>query len=111
MTYPATKLAVAWWVRRNAPTPEWAGAGIALNVVVPGAVETPMLQSTREDPTIGRFIDAFPIPVGRPGRAEELAGVVSFLLGPDARFCCGSVVFADGGTDAMVHPEGSPLPM
>jgi NAD(P)-dependent dehydrogenase (short-subunit alcohol dehydrogenase family) len=110
-TYPATKLAVAWWVRRNATSPQWAGSGIALNAVVPGAVETPMLQATRDDPAIGRFIDTFPIPVGRPGRAEELAAVVSFLLGPGARFCCGSVVFADGGTDALMHPDGSPLPM
>jgi NAD(P)-dependent dehydrogenase (short-subunit alcohol dehydrogenase family) len=110
-TYPATKLAVAWWVRRNATSQDWAGAGIALNAVVPGAVETPMLQATRDDPAIGRFIDAFPIPVGRPGRPDELASVVNFLLGPGGRFCCGSVVFADGGTDALMHPEGSPLPM
>jgi NAD(P)-dependent dehydrogenase (short-subunit alcohol dehydrogenase family) len=110
-TYPATKLAVAWWVRRNATNQHWAGAGIALNAVVPGAVETQMLQATRDDPAIGRFIDAFPIPAGRPGRPEDLAAVVAFLLGPGARFCCGSVVFADGGTDALMHPEGSPLPM
>ncbi len=111
VTYPATKLAVAWWVRRNAPKRGWAGAGIALNAVVPGAVETPMLQATRDDPAIGKYIDAFPIPVGRPGRPDELAAVVSFLLGPGGRFCCGSVVFADGGTDALMHPDGSPLPM
>lgn len=109
--YPATKLAVARWSRRHAPTPEWAGAGIALNVVVPGAVETPMLQATRADPTIGQFVDAFPIPVGRPGTADELAGVVEFLLGASARFLCGSVVFADGGTDALLRPDDMPVPM
>jgi NAD(P)-dependent dehydrogenase (short-subunit alcohol dehydrogenase family) len=110
-TYPATKLAVAWWVRRNAPTDAWVGSGIALNAVVPGAIETPMLQATREDPVIGGFIDAFPIPVGRPGKPEELARVVGFLLGPGAGFCCGSVLFADGGTDALMRPEASPTPM
>jgi NAD(P)-dependent dehydrogenase (short-subunit alcohol dehydrogenase family) len=108
--YPATKLAIAWWARRHATSGEWAGAGIGLNVIVPGAVETPMLESTRQDPTIGRFIDSFPIPVGRPGRPEELAEIVCFLLGPGSRFCCGSVVFCDGGTDALLHPEGSPIP-
>lgn len=108
--YPATKTAVAWWARRHAPTPEWAGAGITLNVVAPGAVETPMLQGTRDDPTVGQFVDALPIPVGRPGEADELAGVVHFLLGPDARFLCGSVLFADGGTDALLHPDAVPRP-
>jgi NAD(P)-dependent dehydrogenase (short-subunit alcohol dehydrogenase family) len=94
-TYPATKIAVARWVRRNGPGELWAGAGITLNVVVPGAIETPMLQATREDPTIGRFIDALPIPVGRTGTPEELAGMVCFLLGPGARFCCGSLFFVE----------------
>jgi len=107
-TYPATKTAVARWARRQAPTDAWAGSGITLNVVAPGAVETPMLQATREDPTIGRFIDTFPVPVGRKGTADELAGVVAFLLGPDARFFCGSVVFVDGGTDALLRPDDVP---
>jgi len=110
-TYPATKTAIAWWVRRHAPTPEWAGAGITLNAVAPGAVETPLLQASRDDPTVGHFIDAFPIPIGRPGRPDELAAFVQFLLGPDARFFCGSVLFADGGTDALARPDDYPVPM
>jgi NAD(P)-dependent dehydrogenase (short-subunit alcohol dehydrogenase family) len=110
-SYPAGKLAVARWVRRHAPGAGWAGAGIALNVVAPGAVETPLLQATRHDPTIGRYVDAFPIPVGRKGTADELAGVVQFLLGPDARFFCGSVLFVDGGTDAQLRADDFPSPM
>lgn len=110
-TYPATKMAVARWARRNAPANEWAGQGIALNVVAPGAIETPMLQATRDDDVIGRFVDEFPIPVGRKGTAEELAAVVAFLLGPDARFFCGSLIFVDGGTDAQLRPDTIPVPM
>jgi NAD(P)-dependent dehydrogenase (short-subunit alcohol dehydrogenase family) len=110
-TYPATKLAVARWVRRHAPGKKWAGTGITLNVIVPGAIETPMLQATRDDPTIGKFIDAFPIPVGRTGTPQELADVVAFLLGPSARFCCGSLFFIDGGTDALIRPDDVPVPM
>lgn len=110
-TYPATKLAVARWVRRHAPTEAWAGSGITLNVVVPGAIETPMLQATRDDETVGRFIDTFPVPVGRKGSAEELAAFVAFLLGPDARFFCGSVLFVDGGTDALLRADDMPVPM
>ena len=110
-TYPATKLAVAWWVREKATTAAWAGEGITLNAVAPGAVETPLLQASREDPTAGPFIDIFPIPIGRKGTAEEVAAFVHFLLGPDARFFCGSVLFVDGGTDALGRPEGMPTPM
>lgn len=108
-TYPATKLAVARWVRRHAA--DWAASGITMNVIAPGAVETPMLQATRDDEVIGRFVDDFPIPVGRKGTATELAAVVAFLLGPDARFLCGSVLFADGGTDALLRTDDFPLPM
>jgi NAD(P)-dependent dehydrogenase (short-subunit alcohol dehydrogenase family) len=110
-TYPASKTAVARWARRQAPTEGWAGAGITLNVVAPGAVETPMLQATRDDPTIGQFVDAFPVPVGRKATADELAAFVQFLLGPDARFFCGSVVFVDGGTDALLRADDVPAPM
>lgn len=111
MAYPASKLAIARWVRRQAPTAGWAGAGITLNAVAPGAVETPMLQATRDDPAIGRFVDEFPVPVGRKGTADELAAFVQFLLGPDARFFCGSVVFVDGGTDALLRADDAPTPM
>jgi NAD(P)-dependent dehydrogenase (short-subunit alcohol dehydrogenase family) len=111
MAYPATKLAVAWWVRRHAPTAEWAGAGIALNAVAPGKVETPLLDETRADHVIGGLVDALPMPVGRSGTPEEIAAVVQFLLGPDARFFCGSVVFCDGGTDAQLRADDFPAPM
>ena len=110
-TYPASKMAIAHWVRRNAPTADWAGAGINLNAVAPGAIETPMLQATRDDPTIGKFIDAFPVPIGRKGTADELAAFVTFLLGPDARFFCGSVLFCDGGTDALLRANDFPTSM
>lgn len=110
-TYPATKMALARWVRRHAPTAEWAGAGITANVVAPGVVETPLLQASRDDPEIGSMVDAFPIPIGRSANADELAAFVQFLLGPDARFFCGSVVFVDGGTDALVRADDFPSPM
>jgi NAD(P)-dependent dehydrogenase (short-subunit alcohol dehydrogenase family) len=110
-TYPASKLAVAWWVRRHAPAAEWAGAGIALNAVAPGKVETALLNETRGDHVIGALVDALPMPVGRSGTPDEIAALVDFLLGPDARFFCGSVVFCDGGTDAQLRADDFPAPM
>lgn len=110
-TYPASKLAVAHWVRRHAPTSDWAGAGITLNAVAPGKVETAMLAEGRADATYGPMIDAFPVPVGRSAQPDELAALIAFLLGPDARFLCGSVLFCDGGTDAQLRPNDFPSPM
>ena len=110
-TYPAVKLAIAHWVRRHAPGPDWAGAGIRLNAVAPGAVETPLLQASRNDPVIGDMIDAFPVPIGFKADPDQLAALVQFLLGPDALFFCGSVIFCDGGTDAQLRPDAWPQPM
>jgi len=108
VAYPSAKLAVARWVRRNAPKAEWAGVGIALNAIAPGYIETPMTAEIKKDDKIGPLLDQFPIPVGRPGRPEEIAALVAFLLGPDARFFCGSVVLADGGSEAVLRPDHWP---
>lgn len=108
--YPASKTAVTRWVRRNAPAEQWAGAGITLNAIAPGPIETPLLQASREDPTVGAFVDSLPTPVGRNGTPDEMAALAAFLLGPDARFICGSIFFADGGLDAMMRADDHPVP-
>jgi len=103
--YAGSKLALARWVRRHAPQAVWAGAGIRLNAVAPGAVRTPLLEGGLADPVYGDLIRAFPIPTGGFGRPEQIAAAVSFLLSPDASFCCGSVLFVDGGSDALIRPD------
>jgi NAD(P)-dependent dehydrogenase (short-subunit alcohol dehydrogenase family) len=110
-TYPATKLAVSRWIRRQAPSAAWIGAGIRLNAVAPGMVETALVAEQREDATIGPLLDSLPIPIGRPGQAEEIAAVVAFLLSPGASFLCGTIVLADGGTEAHLRPESYPTVM
>jgi NAD(P)-dependent dehydrogenase (short-subunit alcohol dehydrogenase family) len=101
--YAGSKLAVGRALRRRAP--QWAGDGIRLNGVAPGATETPLLAQGLDDPLIGPAIRDFPIPLGRFGNVEEIAAAIGFLLGPDSRFCCGTILFADGGTDALVRPD------
>lgn len=111
LAYPATKVAIARFVRRNAPTRAWVGSGTTLNAVAPGVTDTPMVAEGRRDPVIGPAIDAFPLPIGRMARADEIAALIEFLLGPDARFLVGSVLFADGGTDALLRADDWPAPM
>jgi len=108
--YPASKIAVAWWVRRRAPRKAWIGSGVRLNAIAPGVIDTAMTQQLRADPLIGPAIELFPVPMGRSGKPEEIAAVVSFLLGPDASLFCGAIVFADGGTDAQMRADDWPAP-
>ena len=59
-----------------------------------------MTEDGRSHPISSEQIDAFPMPVGRGGRPEEIASLIGFGLGPNARFIVGSLFFIDGGTDA-----------
>lgn len=108
--YPATKTALAWWARREGATRGWAGAGIRVNAVAPGLIATPMTDRLREDPLLAGFADAYPTALRRPGRPEEVAAVIAFLLSAEASLLVGSVVFADGGTDALTHPRWPSTP-
>jgi len=108
VTYPASKMAVAYWVRRQATGAEWAGAGLRLNAIAPGMIETPMVADMRDHPEVGPLLDMLPIPVGRSGHPDEIAALIAFLLGPDAGFFCGSVVFCDGGSDALLRTRDWP---
>jgi NAD(P)-dependent dehydrogenase (short-subunit alcohol dehydrogenase family) len=103
--YGDSKLALARWVRRQAPTPEWAGSGIRLNAIAPGASRTPLLEAGLDDPLYGELIRGFPIPTGDFGTAEQIAAAIAFLLSDDASFCCGSVLYCDGGSDALLRPD------
>ena len=105
LVYAATKLAIARWVRRNAVKDAWAGAGIRLNAVAPGAIDTPLLQGGLEHPELGNAIRSLPIPLGGHGVPDQAATAIEFLLGDGASFCCGSVLYVDGGSDALLRPD------
>ncbi|OBI55803.1 SDR family oxidoreductase [Mycobacterium sp. E796] len=108
MMYAASKIAVARWVRRHAVRPEWAGSGVRLNALAPGAIMTPMLQEQLADPRQAKAVRSFPVPVGGFGDAGQLADWMRFMLSDSADFLCGSIVFVDGGTDAYFRADDWP---
>lgn len=111
MAYGASKLAVMRWVRRTAVQPQWAGAGIRLNAIAPGAVDTPLLGEQLATPREAKAIRSFPVPVGGFGNPDHLAGCMRFMLSDAADFLCGSVIFVDGGSDAYFRSDDWPQPV
>jgi NAD(P)-dependent dehydrogenase (short-subunit alcohol dehydrogenase family) len=104
MVYPATKAALAWWARRESVTEAWIGQGIRLNAVAPGMIASPMTDRLFADPDVGPLVEAYPTAIGRLGRPDEVAALIAFMLSDANSLMVGSVVYADGGTDAMIHP-------
>lgn len=103
LVYMLSKNAVGVSVRRR--TSEWGDAGVRINAVAPGPVETPLLQGGLDTPGIGDAIREFKVPVGRWGRPEEIAEVVAFLMGPQGGFVHGSIWYVDGGADALTRSD------
>jgi NAD(P)-dependent dehydrogenase (short-subunit alcohol dehydrogenase family) len=101
--YGTSKLALTRAVRRRAGA--WGGAGVRLNAVAPGPVDTPLLAGGLEDPVLGPLIEALPVPLRRRASAAEIAAAIAFLLDPANGYIHGSVLFVDGGSDALLRPD------
>jgi NAD(P)-dependent dehydrogenase (short-subunit alcohol dehydrogenase family) len=101
--YTASKGAVLAMTREIAV--EYARRGIRCNALCPGPIETPLLMQLLSDDAKRqrRFVH---IPMGRLGRAEELAKAALFLASDDSSFMTGASLLVDGGiTAAYVTPE------
>jgi glucose 1-dehydrogenase len=81
---------------------EYAGEGIRVNAVGPGAVITPINNAWINDPKAKAAVESH-IPMGRAARAEEIASVFAFLASDDASYITGQTLFACGGL--TLYPE------
>jgi NAD(P)-dependent dehydrogenase (short-subunit alcohol dehydrogenase family) len=103
VAYTASKGGVLSLTREIAV--EYARRGIRANALCPGPIETPLLAELLADPD-RRARRMVHIPMGRLGRAEELAKAALFLASDDSSYMTGAALVVDGGiTAAYVTPE------
>lgn len=95
--YTATKHGVIGLTRHGAL--RWAKAGIRVNAVCPGVIETPMTAPLLANPDMRKVLDSM-TPMGRLGRAEEIAAAVLWLCSDQASFVTGHPLVIDGGSTA-----------
>ena len=75
---------------------EYAGRGIRVNGIGPGATITPINRAWVDDPVKAEMVTRH-IPMLRAGTADEMAGVACFLASEDGGYITGQTIFVDGG--------------
>ena len=103
LAYAGSKMALGRAVRRRARA--WGDAGVRLNAIAPGPVETPLLQEGRRHALYGEAIKSISPPLGRLATPEEIAEFVGIMLDRRSAYMHGSIVYVDGGHDAELRPE------
>ncbi len=73
---------------------EWASAGIRVNCTAPGPIDTPMLARFSAD--VRQKLERA-VPIGRLGRADDVAAAIAYLTSADAGFITGTVMNLSGG--------------
>jgi NAD(P)-dependent dehydrogenase (short-subunit alcohol dehydrogenase family) len=106
--YGSAKHALNCWCRRVAVKPHWAGAGIPLNVVAPGFIDTPAAAYILSDPdrsaAIGRMV---PMRGAYPGRPEQMAAILAWCGSPENSLMTGQILSVDGGYECLARGEKS----
>ncbi|MBV9874081.1 MAG: SDR family oxidoreductase [Verrucomicrobia bacterium] len=107
--YGSAKYALQLWCRRAAAKPEWAGAGIPLNVVALGFFDTPaaapLLSDPNERTAMGRLA---PLRGAYPGCPEEAAAALFWCTSADNSQMTGQILYIDGGIECLARGERFP---
>jgi NAD(P)-dependent dehydrogenase (short-subunit alcohol dehydrogenase family) len=106
LIYGTSKRALSRWIRRQAPTQDWAEASIPLNAVSPGVVFTPMTADITSDPASAAQVAAMvPMPLNGFFEPRGVATLLAWLTSEDNAHLCGQVIYIDGGSDAVLRGD------
>jgi NAD(P)-dependent dehydrogenase (short-subunit alcohol dehydrogenase family) len=106
LIYGSTKRAISRWIRRESITPQWAGAGIPLNAVGPGIVETPMVAGMITTPEArANLAKIVPMPLNGFMPPEAVASLLIWLTGVENAHMTGQTIYIDGGFEAIKRGE------
>jgi NAD(P)-dependent dehydrogenase (short-subunit alcohol dehydrogenase family) len=107
--YGNAKLALNRWCRAAASGPDWAGAGIPLNVVALGLYDTPAARFILDDGRKRRPMqDLTPLRGAFPGRPQDAAALLAWLASAENAQLTGQVLFADGGFESQLRGDVVP---
>lgn len=95
IAYNASKAAVVSLSKSLAL--DFGHLGIRVNAVCPGEILTPMVEKKLRDNNMTEDDLAGPIPIGRVGRPQDVAGLMSYLVGPESTYMTGGAVEITGG--------------
>lgn len=103
--YCVSKAAIDMLVRQTAD--ELGRAGVRVNAVRPGIVDTDLVSMVMDDEQVlGSYKDN--MPVSRPGNVDDVASLVRFLIGPESSWITGTSVSVDGGHHLRRGPDYEP---
>ncbi len=107
--YGAAKFALQRWCRRAAGQPQWAGAGIPLNVIALGVFDTPAAAYILSDPASRAAMGAMvPLRGAFPGRPEEAAAMLAWCVSPENSQMTGQILHVDGGFECRARGDSAP---
>ena len=93
IAYAASKAGLIGLTKATAK--ELASRGVTCNAIAPGFIETDMTSESLPEAQRAKLLEG--IPLGRIGKAEEVADTAAFLAGPEAAYVTGQVIRVNGG--------------
>jgi NAD(P)-dependent dehydrogenase (short-subunit alcohol dehydrogenase family) len=110
--YATSKAAMGRMIRNLCWQPEWAGAGITINLIAPSVTRTPMTEVDFAMPGgEERLLKAAPSPMNRIATPDEMADPICVFAEGRCRYVTGQMIFVDGGLDARRRPADPILPL
>jgi NAD(P)-dependent dehydrogenase (short-subunit alcohol dehydrogenase family) len=96
------------WCRRVASGSQWADAGIPLNVIAPGVIDTPAAAAILSNHRLSaQLASMVPLRGAYPGMPEQIAAIAAWCVSAENALMTGQILFIDGGFECLARGERS----